>query len=93
MRKEVDMSHSEHKATTTLAFIAGKETREQLKAQAQEARTKAKQKLDEERDMIKDKADHVKAKARKLASEGKHVAEDVARDIKSRADERAAETA
>jgi len=103
------MSHTEHKATTTLAFImgigagiaagilfaprAGKETREQLKKQAEEARAKAKQKLDEERDLLKHKAEDVKSKARKIANEGKHVAEDVARDIKARADERSKEAA
>ena len=98
------MSHSEHKATTTLALLvgigagiaagilfaprSGKETRDQLKKQAEEARAKAKKKLDEERDMLKHKADDVKSKARKLAAEGKHVAEDVVRDVKARADER-----
>ncbi len=103
------MSHSEHKATTTLAFIvgigagiaagilfaprAGKETRQQLKHQAQEARAKAQKKIDEERDLLKHKADEVTSKARKLAAEGKHVAEDVAKDIRARANERADEAA
>jgi gas vesicle protein len=98
------MSQTEYKATTTLAFIAGigagmaagilfapragEETRQQLKDKAQEARTKAKRKMDEERATLKDRADEVKAKARKVAEEGRHVAKDVAKDIKARADER-----